>query len=289
MTPRDRALFLAERLRKHEEAVRRSANLAVEFGGVDSHESHKEWSRVLTALLKQEDSTRGFHQEKSLVGWKARSQTPKRNWEQMARSDAILRRWPAREWKVPEEMRSFAEARWIKAGGVLTKGMMIAPSLDPLWAEISDYGVPWELLLAGEWRDWVQAWSREDLESIAGLNVKPIGWLAGRLTPPQSAQVTSPRMDPAVKAKLLAELGAMKARLAGRKTPHEAAHEAAEKVRAELAKRAGLPAPEPQPYIPKAKPIPHEGPVIDLPWTGDPLRPEQFSWMDPVLPMACAK
>jgi hypothetical protein len=98
-------------------------------------------------------------------------------------SPAVLDQWPAQELIRVEERQHHRDwhDRWETSGGRLYAGRMVALKNDPVWTEISDFGLPYPPYAYGSGMG-VQDVSRGDAESI--------GLLApGQMVMPQNAGI----------------------------------------------------------------------------------------------------
>lgn len=231
-------------------------DIAVECGS-DSNECREVWFPIWESIVRNDDSMRGTSiMMKKIVGWRTSAKVPRYNWLQKADSQNLLELWPASEWQVPEEDVEEFRARWKVAGGRLHRGRMIAPFLDPLWARLSDYGVPWEPFGAeGHGCAYVNELGRRELLEI-GLVVEPFGWLVkARDDYKKAKRETFGELDPAVKAKLKESLARSRASRKGRETS----------------------------VVPEPKDR-RSGPSEPVTWSGDPLHPDEVRNARPVLP-----
>lgn len=198
--------------------------------GINSDECMGVWNSVWSSEKKKRDARLIM----ALIQSAARNAQQKGKWMESAASTVEIRNWPAAEWMVRDNEKLKAIQRWVDAGG-RTHGpaeRMIASQFDPIWAKVSDYGIPWSepMILAG--RDYLAPLGRKDLEGI-GLIYSPIGWVADALEMEErrirrvSENSGARNMDPAMKKRLLEELR----KRPKPKDPKESAREAAFQAR----------------------------------------------------------
>lgn len=126
-------------------------------------------------------------------------------WQQ-GQTDAILNEWPAQElYRAEERMEPRDwEARWVAAGGQMFEGRMIALKNEPIWTQISAFGIPYPPFDFNSGMD-VRDIDRDEAEELGLIRPMERVLTASRDFDQDSATTMS--MAPELQDQLLKDLG----------------------------------------------------------------------------------
>lgn len=240
MNKRDQMIEVAKILEPFEDRLRLAAFWA-STKHIDCDEVFSITNEVTSEIgLRFEPSIKFFV---SLAKTRARRRD---HWIRDSGSSGLAAAFPAKEWVVGEEHFIRGLQMWDNLGGHhLIFGRMIAPSMDPIWSNLSDFGEPWGPTFKFGMEDITFDISKAELNDL-GLRCELEGWMGGRESLKKSEEKKrNPYIEsltPSQKEKLLQELRE------------------------------------------KMKPR-NEGPQAVIPWTGNPMHPEDFQGEMRVIPL----